>query len=182
MLLWATPHSLNEEGTASYVVSLSPIQDTADVVTYSLPGSRHTALLGGLQPGVTYQVILMTGTPSGPQPFYSANVTTMLGGVSESVWSGIGGGGVMLVIVLVVCGVTVLVCFIVWKMRRRRKSTMNERWVECFRKCFHKALKDFHLYRTCVQWHNIIFAKCTSCHLSFGNSISSSASHLLLSL
>ena len=40
--------------------------------------------------------------------------------------SGVGGAGVMLVIVLVVCGVPGVVCCIVWR-RRSRKGEMNER-------------------------------------------------------
>ena len=151
MLLWATPHSLDDKDIASYVISLSGVQDTADAITYTLPGSRQSAVLGGLHPGVTYQVQLMTETSSGLQPFYSANVTTLLGevscqvnvstldvltsgGVSQLVWSG-AGAGVMLAIVLVVCCVPAAVCCIVWRKRRSRKGETDERYSECCRKC-----------------------------------------------
>ena len=131
-LQWAAPQSLEEETIASYVITLSPVQDTADAVTYTLPASRRTAVLGDLHPGVTYQVQLKTETSSGLQPFYSANVTTAtlqpptvgaIGGVSELVWSG-GGAGVMLAIVLVVvvCCVPVVVCCIVWRRGRESKG------------------------------------------------------------
>ena len=128
-LLWATPHSLDDEDIASYVISLSGVQDT-DVIKYTLPGSRQSAVLGGLHPGVTYQVQLMTETSSGLQPFYSANVTTLLEDVSAPVKSGVGGAGVMLAIVLVACVVLVLgvVCCIVWR-RRSRKVETDERYV-----------------------------------------------------
>ena len=130
MLLWATPYSLDDEVIASYIISLSGVQDTADAITYTLPGSRQSAVLGGLHPGVTYQVQLMTETSSGLQPFYSANVTTLLEDVSESVKSGVGGAGVMLAIVLVAGVVLVLgvVCCIVWR-RRSRKVETDERYV-----------------------------------------------------
>ena len=153
MLLWATPHSLGDEGIASYVISLSGVQDIADTITYTLPGSHQNAVLGGLHPGVTYQVQLMTETSSGLQPFYFANVTVTTvardvscqvnvstldlqtsGGVSQLVWSG-AGAGVMLVIVLVVCCVPVAVCCIVWRKRRSRKGKTDERYSECCRKC-----------------------------------------------
>ena len=153
MLLWATPHSLDDEGIASYIISLSGVQDIADTITYTLPGSRQNAVLGGLHPGVTYQVQLMTETSSGLQPFYSANVTVTTvagdvscqvnvstldlqtsGGVSQLVWSG-AGAGVMLVIVLVVCCVPAAVCCIVWRRRRSRKGKTDERYSECCRKC-----------------------------------------------
>ena len=137
-LLWATPHSLDDEDIVSYVMSLSGVQDTEDVITYTLPGSRRNAVLGGLHPGVTYQVQLMTETSSGLQPFYSANVTTLdlqtSGGVLQLVWSGVG-AGVMLAIGLVVCGVPAAVCCIVWRKRRSRKGKTDERYVECCRKC-----------------------------------------------
>ena len=123
-LQWAAPQILDEESIASYVITLSPIQDTANAVTYTLHGSRRTAVLGGLHPEVTYQVQLQTTeTSSGLQPFYSANITTVSEGVSESVESGILGAGVMLVIVLVVGGLSVMVCFFVWRMIRRRKDS-----------------------------------------------------------
>ena len=109
-------------------MSLSGVQDTEDVITYTLPGSRQNAVLGGLHPGVTYQVQLMTETASGLQPFYSANVTTLLEDVSESVKSGVGGASAMLEIVLVVCVVLGVVCCIVW-MRRGRKVETDERYV-----------------------------------------------------
>ena len=96
----------------SYIITLFHVQDITNAITHSLPGSRKNAVLGGLHPGVTYQVQLMTETSSGHQPFYSVNVNTLTG-VSEMVWSGIGGAGVMLVIVLVVCGVAGVVCCIV---------------------------------------------------------------------
>ena len=153
MLLWATPHSLDDEDIASYVISLSSVQDTADAITYTLPGSHQNAVLRGLHPGVTYQVQLMTETSSGLQPFYSANVTTSTvvgevscqvnvstldlqtsGGVSQLVWSG-AGAGVMLAIVLVVCCVPAAVCCIVWRKRRSRKGETDERYSECCRKC-----------------------------------------------
>ena len=127
MLLWATPHSLNEENIAfihNNIVSLI-LQDITNTIKYTLPGSRQNAVLGGLHPGVTYQVQLMTETSSGHQPFYSPNVTTLTG-VSEMVWSSVGCAGVMLVIVLVVCGVPGVVCCIVWRMRSRT-GEMNER-------------------------------------------------------
>ena len=139
-LLWATPQSVDEASIASYLITLSPVQDTADAVTYTLPGSRQSAVLGGLHPGVTYQVQLKTETTSGLQPFYSANVTTSTvpsstsggvsepsstsGGVSEMAWGG-GGAGVMLVIVLVVCSVPLCVCCIVWR-RKRKGSRQGE--------------------------------------------------------
>ena len=50
----------------------------------------------------------MTETSSGLQPFYSANVTTLLEDVSESMKSGVGGAGVTLAIVLVAGVVLVL--------------------------------------------------------------------------
>ena len=138
-LLWATPQSLDEESIASYVITLSPVQDTADVVTYTLPGSRQTATLGDMRPGVTYQVQLKTETSSGVQPFYSVNVTTVsdtdsvsrdvhvtpqsstIAGASELAWSG-AGAGVMLAIVLVVCVccVPVVACCIVCRRKRKR--------------------------------------------------------------
>ena len=122
-LLWATPQSVDEASIASYLITLSPVQDTADAVTYTLPGSRQSAVLGGLHPGVTYQVQLKTETTSGLQPFYSTNVTTLSGGVSESVESAILGAGVMLVIALVVGALSVVVSCIVWrKMKSREKS------------------------------------------------------------
>ncbi len=123
-LLWATPQSLDEAIIASYVITLSPVQDTADAVTYTLPGSRQSAALGDLHPGVTYQVQLKTETTSGFQPFYSANVTTLSGGVSESVESAILGAGVMLVIALVVGGLSVVVSYIVWRKMRSRAPTV----------------------------------------------------------
>ena len=144
-LLWATPQSVDEAIIASYVVTLSPVQDTADAVTYTLPGSRQSAVLGDLHPGVTYQVQLKTETISGLQPFYSANVTTSdvpsstsggvselpptSRGVSELAWGG-GGAGVMLVIVLVVCSVPLCVCCIVWRRMKkgRRRSETLERY------------------------------------------------------
>ena len=154
-LLWATPQSVDEASIASYLITLSPVQDTADSVTYTLPGSRQSAVLGGLHPGVTYQVQLKTETTSGLQPFYSANVTTSTvpsstsggvsepsstsggvpepsstsGGVSEMAWGG-GGAGVMLVIVLVVCSVPLCVCCIVWRRKRKgsRKGETRERY------------------------------------------------------
>ena len=140
-LLWATPQSLDEESIATYVITLSPVQDRADAVTYTLHGSRRTAVLGDLHPGVTYQVQLKTETSSGLQPFYSANVTTAtlqpptvgaIGGASELVWSG-GGAGVMLAIVLavVVCCVPVMVCCIVWRRRSSRKCGTDERYTQC---------------------------------------------------
>ena len=151
MLLWATPQSLDEEDIASYVIFLSGVNLIADTITYTLPGSHQNAVLGGLHPGVTYQVKLMTETSSGLQPFYSANVTTVVGevscqvnvstldvltsgGVSQLVWSG-AGAGVMLAIVLVVCCVPVAVCCIVWRKRRSRKGETDERYSECCRKC-----------------------------------------------
>ena len=133
-LQWIAPQSLNEESIASYVITLSPVQDTADAVTYTLPASRRTAVLGDLYPEVMYQVQLKTETSSGLQPFYSANVTTAtlhpstvgaIGGASELVWSG-GGAGVMLAIV-VVCCVPVVVCCIVW----RRKNKTDQRYTQC---------------------------------------------------
>ena len=137
-LLWATPHSLDDEDIVSYVMSLSGVQDTEDVIKYTLPGSRRSAVLGGLRPGVTYQVQLMTETSSGLQPFYSVNVTTLdlqtSGGISQLVWSG-AGAGMMLVTVLVVCCVPATVCCIVWRKRRNRKGKTDERYVECCRKC-----------------------------------------------
>ena len=134
-LLWATPQSLDEAIIASYVITLSPVQDTADAVTYTLPGSRQSAVLGGLHPGVTYQVQLKTETTSRLQPFYSANVTTSTlpsstsGGVSELVWGG-GGAGVMLAIVLAACSVPWCVCCIVWRRMRKgsRKRETRERY------------------------------------------------------
>ena len=134
-LLWATPQSVDEASIASYLITLSPVQDTADTVTYTLPGSRQSAVLGGLHPGVTYQVQLKTESTSGLQPFYSANVTTSTvplstsGGVSELAWGG-GGAGVMLAIVLVVCSVPLCVCCIVWKRKRKgsRKGETCERY------------------------------------------------------
>ena len=154
-LLWATPQSVDEASIASYLITLSPVQDTADTVTYTLPGSRQSAVLGGLHPGVTYQVQLKTETTSGLQPFYSANVTTSTvpsstsggvsepsstsggvsepsstsGGVSEMAWGG-GGAGVMLVIVLVVCSVPLCVCCIVWRRKRKgsRQGETHERY------------------------------------------------------
>ena len=110
-------------------------------MTYTLPGSRRTAVLGELHPEVTYQVQLKTETSSGLQPFYSANVTTAtlqpptvgaIGGASELAWSG-GGAGVMLAIVLVVfvvC-VPVVVCCIVWRRRSSRKDRPDERYTQC---------------------------------------------------
>ena len=154
-LLWATPQSVDEASITSYVITLSPVQDTADAVTYTLPGSRQSAALGDLHPGVTYQVQLKTETISGLQPFYTANVTTSnvssstsggvselpptsrgvsvlsatSGGVSELAWGG-GGAGVMLVIVLVVCSVPLCVCCIVWRRMRKgsRKGETRERY------------------------------------------------------
>ena len=144
-LLWATPQSVDEASIASYLITLSPVQDTADAVTYTLPGSRQSAVLGGLHPGVTYQVQLKTETTSGLQPFYSANVTTSTvpsstsggvaepsstsRGVSELAWGG-GGAGVMLAIVLVVCSVPLCVCCIVWRRKRKgsRKGETCERY------------------------------------------------------
>ena len=111
-----------------YIITLFPVQDITNTVTHTLPGSRENAVLGGLHPGVTYQVQLMAENSSGHQPFYSANATTLTG-VSEMVWSGVSGAGVMLVIVLIVCGVPGVVCCIVWR-RRSRKGEMNERSVE----------------------------------------------------
>ena len=107
-----------------YIITLFHVQDITNAITHTLPGSCQNAGLGGLHPGVTYQVQLMTETSSGHQPSYSPNATTLTG-VSEMVWSGVGGAGVMLVIVLVVCGVPGVVCCIVW--RRSRKGEMNER-------------------------------------------------------
>ena len=46
-LLWVTPQSVDETSIASYLITLSPVQDTADAVTYTLPGSRQSAVLGG---------------------------------------------------------------------------------------------------------------------------------------
>ena len=63
-LLWATPQSVDEASITSYVITLSPVQDAADAVTYTLPGSRQSAVLGGLHPDVTYQVQLKTETIS----------------------------------------------------------------------------------------------------------------------
>ena len=136
-LLWATPQSVDEASIASYLITLSPVQDTADAVTYTLPGSRQRAraVLGGLHPGVTYQVQLKTETTSGLQPFYSVNVTTLnmppstSGGVSELAWGG-GGAGVMLAIVLVVCSVPLCVCCVVWRRMRKgsRKGETRERY------------------------------------------------------
>ena len=138
MFLWATPQSLDEEDIASYVIFLSGLKLIADAITYTLPGSHQNAVLGGLHPGVTYHVQLMTETSSGLQPFYSANVTTLdlqtFGGVSQLVWSG-AGAGVMLAIVLVVCCVPAAVCCIVWRKRRSRKGETDERYSECCRKC-----------------------------------------------
>ena len=144
-LLWTTPHSVDEASIASFLITLSPVQDTADAVTYTLPGSRQSAVLGGLHPGVTYQVQLKTETTSGLQPFYSANVTTSTlssstsGGISEPLstyrgvselsWGG-GGAGVMLAIVLVVCSVPLCVCCIVWRRKRKgsRQGETRERY------------------------------------------------------
>ena len=134
-LLWATPQSVDEAIIASYVITLSPVQDTADAVTYTLPGSRQSAALGDLHPGVTYQVQLKTETTSGLQPVYSANVTTSTvssstsRGASEMAWGG-GGAGVMLVIVLAVCLVPLCVCCIVWRRMRKgsRKGETRERY------------------------------------------------------
>ena len=123
-LLWVTPQSVDEASIASYVITLSPVQDTSDAVTYTLPGSRQSAALGDLHPGVTYQVQLKTETTSGFQPFYSANVTTLSRGVSESVESAILGAGVMLVIVLVVGGLSVVVSCIAWRKMRSRAPTV----------------------------------------------------------
>ena len=123
-LLWVTPQSVDEASIASYVITLSPVQDTSDAVTYTLPGSRQSAALGDLHPGVTYQVQLKTETTSGFQPFYSANVTTLSRGVSESVESAILGAGVMLVIVLVVGGLSVVVGCIAWRKMRSRAPTV----------------------------------------------------------
>ena len=153
MLLWATPHSLDEEDIASYVISLYGVQSIGYTMAHTLPGSRQKAVLEGLRPGATYQVKLMTETSSGLQPFYSANVTTSTvvgevscqvnvstldlqtsGGVSQLVWSG-AGAGVMLAIVLVVCCVPAAVCCIVWRKRRSRKGETDERYSECCRKC-----------------------------------------------
>ena len=145
-LQWTAPQSLDEESIASYVITLSPVQDTADAVTYTLPASRQNATLGGLHPGVTYQVQLKTETSSGLQPFYSANMTTAtlqppavgaIGGASELAWSG-GGAGVMLAIVLVafVCCVPVVVCCIVW---RRRKSSKKDKTDERYTQCWHNT-------------------------------------------
>ena len=140
-LQWATPQSLDEESIASYVITLSPVQDTVDAVAHTLPASRRTAVLGELHPGVTYQVQLKTETSSGFQPFYSANVTTAtlqpprvgaIGGASELAWSG-GGAGVMLAIVLAVCVccVPVVVCCIVWRRRSSKKDKADERYTQC---------------------------------------------------
>ena len=144
-LLWATPQSVDEASITSYVITLSPVQDTADAVTYTLPGSRQSAVLGDLHPEVTYQVQLKTETISGLQPFYTANVTTSnvpsstsggvselpptSRGVSELAWGG-GGAGVMLVIVLVVCSVPLCVCCIVWRRMKKgsRKGETLERY------------------------------------------------------
>ena len=152
-LQWTAPQSLDEESIASYVITLSPVQDTADAVTYTLPASRKNASLGDLHPEVTYQVQLKTETSSGLQPFYSANVTSAtlqpptvgaIGGASELVWSG-GGAGVMLVIVLavVVCCVPVVVCCIVW---RRRKSNKNDKADERYTQCSSQHLRHMQCY------------------------------------
>ena len=69
---WNAPHTLDNKHTTVYKVIISPVQNTADTITYTLPGSQQNAVLGGLHPGVTYQVQLMTETSSGLQPFYSA--------------------------------------------------------------------------------------------------------------
>ena len=125
-LQWKVPHTLDNMHTTVYKVLISPLQDITHAITHSLPGSHQNVVLGGLHPGVTYQVQLMTETSSGLQPFYSANVTTLLEDVSESVKSGVGGAGVMLAIVLVACAVLVLgvVCCIVWRKMSRNKKTI----------------------------------------------------------